>query len=949
MTSHATFGAYRIPTRDNLVLVEPTTTTTTTTLSANKEGSHRRRHHPKSTTTKTNDEKDSGVKEKEQAVVVEICAPILTYRSTKQLIYVVSDEKEMRGDAAIHMKLFSHTRFSGVESLDKTDEKYVERTISSGLSSLMLYDLLGYYKKRCEEEHIRLGAKPVTFTVTDHFYDEKIIEEKMRELAHEMNYGEIDESLYEEVHTKAMKLTEKASIIYTITISNFDTQRYKNSILSFKHMREEGLHAISHHTRASSPHLDAQNSAIITNNNNKKKNGSSSSSSNVSLFEPLLFNSRRTWHRYMKTTNDFLETYCRNFLVTPDNFKCLYRPAEEAISNLQLAQYVSEFGKLPVYAYFSSHEPYFREYPDEETRQRELRRYAFDERTERYFLMLLRSSLRRHGLSEASFIRCIEEHFSPENTATTLSPHFLIAEEVVADVGTFAANTAYYTADYRFMNMSNTFEGHTAARHKHANLRDARLCALCGKELRAKVINLDSWDSDILNNVSMCDDCEGQDKVATAVIRSFSIGRFAANFTWSEPALRAVQKLLAHSSIIDVGALVTSAFYDTNNKVLETRQEELPLIGSDMDKRSRNDGHCFGLFQSLTHSIEMFARGNTHVSVIERMRAANSISDAFLKRDAKRKLLVLEPTGSIEPRVLSLEESYSARYAGMDCGVVGDLLYEKKLAEWRFLRHMKMRMKEEKVAEGVAALFVGEGVTHYERKQDEKRRVSPFYNSIVHGSSVDMMKRFDETLSQFAVCKRVSDEDRYGVRTGEFVRNNPALNLSFICPYNEYKRKWQKDVVPMVESIQNQMPVAKFGRYSDDEYAREVYSRYVHPSAISANFDFAAADGAADPRRLYFESAMESVERLDSNRTIVRLYSRIWKLTQDKANTQALVNLIGTMPGLIDHAYYVEKHLPVCEPVVVILCIIDVQVALSLKTTATATATTTTKNTHTDK
>jgi hypothetical protein len=162
--------------------------------------------------------------------------------------------------------------------------------------------------------------------------------------------------------------------------------------------------------------------------------------------------------------------------------------------------------------------------------------------------------------------------------------------------------------------------------------------------------------------------------VAATVIRSFVIGCYKKVFKWTHASLSAVQKYLLYSAVIDTGSLVTSAFFDTKNTKIETKQEELPFIGSDLDKRCKNDGHCFGLLLSLTRAIQMFEKGNTHVNVINKMKKANTISEAFKMRDMKRGILLLEPTGSIEPRILSLEESYGAKYAGFDEKDVGNSL-----------------------------------------------------------------------------------------------------------------------------------------------------------------------------------------------------------------------------------------------------------------------------------
>jgi len=451
-----------------------------------------------------------------------------------------------------------------------------------------------------------------------------------------------------------------------------------------------------------------------------------------------------------------------------------------------------------------------------------------------------------------------------------------------------------------------------------------------------RVISLDSWDNVILNNTSSCDDCEGQDNTSTTALRSYAVGRPDLGHRWESPALCAVKKLLDHSAIYDVGALVTSAFMDTNNKRIETKQEELPLIGSELDKNAQNDGHCFGLMQSLTRTISLLEAGNVARETITKMELANNISrdgtnrvqeEAFRRRDGRRQMLVLEPTGSIEARLLSLAESY-----GVDtCEDEGQRLFKKQKAMYCFMKAMRVKLKAVEDAEksGIGELYVGEGLPHYVERQVTQRRTSSFYNSVVHGSSVELM-RFDPTLSQFAFCK----QNRYGVRIGELIRDAPTSQLSLVCPYANYREKWQTEVVPMVESIQNQMPIMKYGRYSDKEYEEEIYSRYIAPEEMSATFAFTdkAAYGASEASKkgeARFEAFLREVNSLDSDKTVVRLFSRVWKLNQCEKKTARLVRFLTELPGVVDHAYYVERYIPVCEPVVEILLIVDVKTCLA--------------------
>lgn len=893
LTWYGSFGKHRVITIDNLRPLDNSSRASKnrriTALAANKEE-----------------------KEKEE-IVMDREFPSFT--ESKSLEIELNDYDEMKGDDALMFKLFAHTRDSGVESIDKSESAYVERQTSAGLCHLELYDIFAYYLENCDTKRMaHYNQARQHFRVTDRFVDQKMLEEKMRDLLHTKDNEEVTDAMMQKVMNQAKPLTDRASIEFEITVRDFNYALYKKSIFNVNALRDKGIHSmLKLNDRSRIP-----TTASLASNQHQH---SCLPLRNIPEFESLLFNSKKSWQVMMRGMSGLLDMYCKHFISSRETGPSLLKASEPVIENLQLPFYNSENGKMPVYAYWGNHDPYFREYANEATRLEELMRYGFNRDTENHFLMGLRSSLRRHNLSEKRFIETIERHFSPENKSEKLDPYFLLAEEVIADVGTFMANSGYYTADYRFVPLIEGL-GDPRTGHRHKDLGETRRCRRCHGALKMKIVGLDSWDNVILNGTSMCDDCEGQDNTATSIIRAFSIGRADMNFSWESRALRAMQKLLSYSCIIDVGALVTSAFVDTNNAKIETRQEELPLIGSELDKNAQNDGHCFALMQSLTRAIRMLENGGATSEVIKKMRTANTISKEFEKRDIARKILVLEPTGSIEPRILSLEESYGKSA----CDDEEERLFAKKKAEMYFAKHMRLRLKETEKESGVAELFVGEGMSHYVESQIPERRVSDFYNSIVHGSSVDLYRRFDVSLSQMAFAKRVNNEQRYGVRIGELIRDNPSeIELSLVCPYRDYKQRWLDEIVPLVESVQNQMPLMKFGRYDPDEYKNAIYSRF----ASLTNIDAKEEDMKS---REAFEKLLAESESLDSGKTIVRLYSRVWKLRKNKETTERFASFLANSPGMIKYACYVERHMPVCDPIVDILCIVDVKKCLTLTT-----------------
>jgi hypothetical protein len=331
------------------------------------------------------------------------------------------------------------------------------------------------------------------------------------------------------------------------------------------------------------------------------------------------------------------------------------------------------------------------------------------------------------------------------------------------------------------------------------------------------------------------------------------------------------------------------------------------------------------------------------------MQAANNDclkNRDFAARDRLRRLAILEPTGSINPRLLPLEETYGAHPS----------LLRKACAERFFMKNMKQRLEQRRKQnngvstmlrdqsgrqpkcqddderEEIGDMFVGEGLAHYVERQHENRRVSSFYNHVVMGVSANLKQRFDLSLSQFAYCNQKTRSNyTYGVTTGELIRNRQDSKLAFVCPFKESRQQWLEQVLPTVEAIQNEMPISAFGRYTDEEYEEKIFSRCVQLDKIDAQFDYARYRECDVSRKKHteFDQRVATVcEKAEW--AVVRLYSRCWKMTANTKKTRALMKFIESSPALVDYACFIEKHIPVCEPVLEMILIVDVEKCFAL-------------------
>lgn len=838
------------------------------------------------------------------------CAPVTTEKalSTKQSEFLTYETKvqeyqatesprfaishDTRGDDAVWFELWCNTRDSGIAEIDARESRYAQRHTCCGTHQLLLYSVFA------QQQEEKKDAFQIRVPLLDH----KILEIKLREYAQQ---GLVTDANREQLLQQAAYETHKGVLTIDVVLHRLNTQKLKASIFGQPNLQREALNAtlpLGHHHetdvhRHHVPHWHRDVEFYRDKKGHARVRrplvyAQSQSSMGTEAFAPISYTSDKGVQQIVQSMErNVLMPYARHFLQT-EQARPLYGPANQNVANLHLPMWLSKMGRLPVYAYWC-HDPLTRQYASLELQRQDQLKYGFRERSEKLLLLMARSALRRHGMSVELFCETVTRHFSAENKATAISPHFAQCERIVASVGTHGACMSYYMADIRFVDESGPQQ----------------------RRLRSKVVTLDSWDNTLLNGVGNSDDCEGEDNTCTTIIRAYGHGRVDLDGKWQSPLLNAFALYLKHSVIYDVGATVTSAYVDTNNNKVDLRkQRELPMVGDAMDLKSEVAGHCHALMGSLTDAIKRLEQGNTDPSAVAKVRQASIQDTAFLQRDAQRKMLVLEPTGLTDPYVLPLKETHT-----------DPLQLRKEQACRAFMRHMHQRLEQRKENKqsDLSDMFVGEGMPYYVELQDPRRRVTPFYNEPVHGCSQELM-RHDDSLSQFAFCSKPagSPEWRYGCKIADMLRSSD--NCALVTPFADCVAEWQAHVRPLVETMQHQLPLMAFGRYSDEDYA-QIHSTYQAHSDIRSGHTFYEASDphAASLEATEFEQLAHTVAQ-DERYAMVRLYTRVWRLQASQTVTEELRSFLASSPGLVKHAYYTERHLPQCDPLVEILCIVDV-------------------------
>lgn len=878
--------------------------------------------------------------EKDPALDFYIAQNNAAYRTRRDITYDMSwpffhGHRNMRTDASVWFKLMTVSRFSGVLKIDEQDRKFkkVDRDIQSGVCQIELYDL---FRECLSHKADAQGRR--TFHFESAFIDPKLMQMEMTEQvqAHQQRYGAnapISQQEEARIIQTAFVNTRKAVIHFTASVKDFDERAYRESLFGHEDLKTSPVNSAMDMRALSGVLSQATQTLLLAtlNNNSTAMTTSSfsrqqqqqqqqqSTTANRKPFNPILYNSVPGIATLRQQMNEVTMQYCNAFLSLDERQESRYQARNENVKKLHMPYFIGEQGQTPVINYFSSHIPGTREYPNEEMRAIEMELYDSDDRAERHFELMLRASARRHGMSLDKFVAVIRHHFDVHaNTSPAAQGDYVMALKIISDAATFAANSAHYTADFRYRRVPG--DGTHSERLVHT-----------------KKINLDSFDSTILNGSGNADDCEGQGNVAASILEKFRVARFMRGGRWDSPVLEAVRQVLDRSIIYPVGSTVTSAYVDNNNKPVDMKKENrtLPVIGDEMDVRSHCDGHCFALLITMAVTDHLLRNGNLDKQRLEALRQRwfrqYGREATFHAREYTVPIMVLEGTGSVEPTVLPVDEVWDGEHRaiervqiraatafmkGMKTRLTGCMPKDDALRENRRRRKRgepEVPLTEEQLkAKSLMEMFNGEGLAYYVEKRPTNERVSQFYREVIHGVPCHLYAG-DVTLSQIAFCKRnpQTGEFEYGVDTGELLRSgvSRSKDIALITPFADQAHEWDTQVVPMIEAIQNQMPIMAFGHYTEEDYADRIYSRYL-PTENKPGYT-----------QQQFEALIESVSG-NPRLAMVRLQSREWKLT-DKARLEALNTFLMQMPGVVCHGFFAEKHLPNCDALVDILLVVE--------------------------
>ena len=720
----------------------------------------------------------------------------------------VEEGSILRGDENLWLKLYIHTRHSGQKSIDKREAPFVIREQQAGITKIPINPLLIEISKWMNGITIdkSLEIKRISDNKIKVFFKSSFFEPKLARIQYAQltKKGITDQSALEK---KIINTCTKANIIIEMTISNLTIPFVDNCIKKLTNIHDQYTNInYDQFVSLMKASLPIKNNINLSSNIDQQQQ-----QQQQSIYIP--FGSSLHENILEKSMEPLINNYMTSMLnlaSTPSKKKgSLYKPSNKQVENLHLAYYSTEQGDEPVMGYLLRN------------------RKEFDYNSEKYFLIQLNASLKRNGLTPEYFIKIVNEQFKRNDSV--IIHNYMKCVESVYNLASFAASQVLYTSDFRYPNDQYVKRG--------------------------KQVQMDSWDMDISQGTSNCDDCEGMGSLDLEILDCIQDGRnikgdgdSSIKRGWESPILETARQILLNRSHSGVAGTVNDAFIDANGqKVSNKKIKELPVIGEEIDINSTVGGHFHGLAipnailsKWLKNSVDL----SKEVITIE---LKEFISKEYKPWQYEENILVLEGTGNIDPFVLPLETTFKN-----DKIEFNKRKYQKDLTEFikissplkdddedennndtdkEGILSEQLLIKQNLESHNPKELFIlnhmisTEAQPFYIKNKKQHVRISKFYKDIVHILSKTLFSK-DKSFSQGVFCYK--DKKTFGVDIGDLLRDlgNKESNIMIIRPLIPMNQEhWNILINPLIDTIKRQQPISIIGNFTKEEESKLVSQR----------------------------------------------------------------------------------------------------------------------------
>jgi len=606
----------------------------------------------------------------------------------------------------------------------------------------------------------------------------------------------------------------------------------------------------------------------------------------------LMYDSPRMMEATQRMQEIMLMAYSRDFYAQLDTQGQICGPAtyplgeEVSLDHMHLPLYQSAHGALPPLA-LSQHRAETRPEVYARMTEREKQHYAPNVQSARVITRQLTSACRRFGMTPDQFLKAIDAQMSQSHSDSTHRDDYLTALFALADMGTTRGNSLNYRMDMRYPNKavltaeqrallegggqpvsesklskkrSTSYIKHY--HHHHATLlmggkalisspfhshwrhlisaRYTKRARLAGGEIKKPPVTLaleqeamePDWTMKMTN-----EDCEGSDMAACEALRLIPL--LARAVSKEEfPMIHAAARICALRFESEGVASVRAAFVDTSgaelSKEAQRQMTDLPMIGDDLDKRSSVAGHSPGIWWPRPCIMEGLQRAGVDVEkeLPEFWREVQQMP-AWAKREP---ILILEGTARIEATVLPAGEIAQQL---MSTGGAAQRFEAEAAVRKDFVKSLIATLAEGQHKSPLVEYAHVASLSYYIKTQDLKRRISNFYLGFSHfiiGAFAQKYPRF----AQLAVINTVNKTR--GGEVGEVLRMPWTSNtsLGFVPSYGGLtQQEWDVNVQPVMEAIQNQMPIAAvdfFPNEASGEMAALKCGYEIAPAVLASGF-----------------------------------------------------------------------------------------------------------------
>lgn len=514
----------------------------------------------------------------------------------------------------------------------------------------------------------------------------------------------------------------------------------------------------------------------------------------------LLFGSEEARAAEAKMRDLLRDTYLAQF--GPDSKRWKAVDNDDGVARFHITEWQSDVGWLPPVAYLQHDMEKSRERVPGSDWPRYAKNYAHTHQDALIMDRSLRATWAASGRSVDASIAAMNTQLTQSDSDPSLSADFLDALRNIADFGREHATCMHYTRDFYFRNKtvhsSETNRKRLDLRSTASTTRETEEGEEGEEEEDTEETGSENWSTTPITGMANACDCDECGMTAHEVLEKVTVVGALADPSDSA-LLHAVARVTRLMMPLTVQGLVTTAFVDTNGKKLAAGQvKTLPMRGTPEFTKQHAGGHFFGMWMSRATLAAMLTSAGHNVA-----KDLPRLAPHPTAWERRIPIMILEGTGFTDLFILP-----AAEFAPL---ILADAAQAARVVNDERSRHEQFHVLREHAPTLFAQLKLYQPAQYID-KQDPMQTLTPFYRYMTQMQCNGLY----QMNPRYGHLKPVNLKERtHSVYVDDLLRAafHPKPAVGLFAVYSSLSDEtWQKEVVPVMACLQNQLPLSIVGR-----------------------------------------------------------------------------------------------------------------------------------------